>query len=62
MTRDQEVSDCFIDGGPRPSAPTDSADPGWQAGVEWTLLWTENTAAQLTQGIDADARQGESPE
>ncbi|MEU3550643.1 hypothetical protein [Streptomyces longwoodensis] len=40
----------------------DSADPGWQAGVEWTLLWIENTAAQLTQGSDAGARQGESPE
>ncbi|MEV6408652.1 hypothetical protein AB0M58_37900 [Streptomyces bobili] len=28
----------------------DSAEPGWQAGVEWTLLWIENTAAQLTEG------------
>uniref|UniRef100_UPI002F90DF53 hypothetical protein n=2 Tax=Streptomyces anthocyanicus TaxID=68174 RepID=UPI002F90DF53 len=28
----------------------DSADPGWQAGVEWTLLWIENTASQLTEG------------
>ncbi|MFE0453819.1 hypothetical protein ACFW2D_21505 [Streptomyces sp. NPDC058914] len=26
----------------------DSADPGWQAGVEWTPL--ENTAGQLTEG------------
>ncbi|MFC5639641.1 hypothetical protein [Streptomyces bullii] len=25
------------------------ADPGWRAGVEWTLLWVENTATQLTQ-------------
>ncbi|MCX5181159.1 hypothetical protein [Streptomyces sp. NBC_00268] len=24
--------------------------PGWQAGVEWTLLWIENTASQLTEG------------
>ncbi len=24
------------------------AEPGWQAGVEWTLLWIENTASQLT--------------
>ncbi|MFE6527505.1 hypothetical protein ACFVMA_01015 [Streptomyces rochei] len=28
----------------------DSAEPGWRAGVEWTLLWIENTAAQLTEG------------
>ncbi|GGZ42763.1 hypothetical protein [Streptomyces poonensis] len=28
----------------------DSAEPGWQAGVEWTLRWIENTASQLTQG------------
>ncbi|MFF1715932.1 hypothetical protein [Streptomyces sp. NPDC058268] len=28
----------------------DSAEPGWQAGVEWTLLWIENTASQLTEG------------
>ncbi|MEU3342867.1 hypothetical protein [Streptomyces sp. NPDC006668] len=26
------------------------AAPGWQAGVEWTLLWIENTASQLTEG------------
>ncbi|MFD4950558.1 hypothetical protein [Streptomyces sp. NPDC058451] len=26
------------------------AEPGWQAGVEWTLLWTENAASQLTGG------------
>ncbi|MGF1344499.1 hypothetical protein ACQSMD_31045 [Streptomyces flavovirens] len=26
-----------------------SAEPGWQAGVEWTLLWIENTAGQLTE-------------
>lgn len=25
-------------------------EPGWQAGVEWTLLWIENTASQLTEG------------
>ncbi|MEU5138040.1 hypothetical protein [Streptomyces californicus] len=24
--------------------------PGWQAGVEWTLLWIENAASQLTKG------------
>ncbi|MCX4902394.1 MULTISPECIES: hypothetical protein [Streptomyces] len=28
----------------------DEAEPGWQAGVEWTLLWIENTAGQLTEG------------
>ncbi|MEU3464653.1 hypothetical protein ABZ721_32470 [Streptomyces sp. NPDC006733] len=28
----------------------DSAAPGWQAGVEWALLWMENTASQLTEG------------
>jgi hypothetical protein len=28
----------------------DSEDPGWQAGVEWTLLWIEDTASQLTEG------------
>lgn len=28
----------------------DSAAPGWQAGVEWTLLWIENTASQLIEG------------
>ncbi|WP_434598059.1 hypothetical protein [Streptomyces sp. A5-4] len=26
-----------------------SSEPGWQAGVEWTLLWIENTASQLTE-------------
>lgn len=26
------------------------AEPGWQAGVGWTLLWIENTASQLTEG------------
>ncbi|MFD8462681.1 hypothetical protein ACFV27_38770 [Streptomyces antimycoticus] len=25
------------------------AEPGWQAGVEWTLLWIENTASQLPE-------------
>ncbi|MFD7206283.1 hypothetical protein [Streptomyces sp. NPDC059893] len=38
------------------------AEPGWRAGVEWTLLWIENTAAQLTEGSSADGRQGVSPE
>jgi hypothetical protein len=28
----------------------DSAEPGWRAGVEWTLLWIENTTGQLTEG------------
>ncbi|MGW8066823.1 hypothetical protein ACVV2G_32235 [Streptomyces ziwulingensis] len=28
----------------------DEADPGWQAGVEWALLWIENTASRLTEG------------
>lgn len=28
----------------------DGTEPGWQAGVEWTLLWIENTASQLTEG------------
>ncbi|MEU3071639.1 hypothetical protein ABZ712_32895 [Streptomyces sp. NPDC006906] len=28
----------------------DSAEPGWRAGVEWALLWIENTAGQLTEG------------
>lgn len=28
----------------------DGVEPGWQAGVEWTLLWIENTAGQLTEG------------
>jgi hypothetical protein len=27
----------------------DSAEPGWRA-VEWTLLWIENIAGQLTEG------------
>lgn len=27
----------------------DSVEPEWQAGVEWTLLWIENTAGQLTK-------------
>ncbi|MFE2991505.1 transposase family protein [Streptomyces sp. NPDC059262] len=40
----------------------DGAEPGWRAGVEWTLLWIENTAAQLTEGSSADGRQGVSPE
>ncbi|MCC8452750.1 hypothetical protein [Streptomyces rochei] len=40
----------------------DSAEPGWRSGVEWTLLWIENTAAQLTQSGGADGRQGVSPE
>ncbi|MFD6554985.1 hypothetical protein [Streptomyces sp. NPDC058398] len=26
------------------------AEPGWQAGVEWTLLRIENTASRLTEG------------
>nr|WTB11961.1 hypothetical protein OG546_49160 [Streptomyces antimycoticus]WTB12173.1 hypothetical protein OG546_50370 [Streptomyces antimycoticus] len=26
------------------------AEPGWQAGVEWTLLRIENTASQMTEG------------
>ncbi|MEU7330168.1 MULTISPECIES: hypothetical protein [Streptomyces] len=28
----------------------DSAEPGWRAGVEWALLWIENTGGQLTEG------------
>ncbi|MGW0552181.1 hypothetical protein [Streptomyces altiplanensis] len=28
----------------------DSAESRWRAGVEWTLLRIENTAAQLTEG------------
>ncbi|MEU1663882.1 hypothetical protein ABZ547_09720 [Streptomyces sparsogenes] len=40
----------------------DSAEPGWRAGVEWTLLWIENTAARLTQGGGAGSRQGVLPE
>ncbi|MEV6131913.1 hypothetical protein AB0M05_34870 [Streptomyces violaceusniger] len=35
------------------------AEPGWQAGVEWTLLWIENTASQLTEEKNHDvARSG----
>ncbi|MER8160068.1 hypothetical protein [Streptomyces sp. NPDC094472] len=26
-----------------------AADPGWEPGVEWTLLGIENTASQLTE-------------
>lgn len=40
----------------------DSAEPGWRSGVEWTLLWIENTASQLTQSGGADGRQGVSPQ
>lgn len=40
----------------------DSAEPGWRAGVEWMLLWIENTASQLTQSGGADGRQGVSPQ
>jgi hypothetical protein len=40
----------------------DSAAPGWRAGVEWTLLWIENTAAQLTEGSGDGGRQSVSPE
>ncbi|WP_431777032.1 hypothetical protein [Streptomyces cucumeris] len=40
----------------------DSAEPGWRGGVEWTLLWIENTAAQLAEGKSASGRQGVSPE
>ncbi|MFH8886731.1 hypothetical protein [Streptomyces californicus] len=40
----------------------DSAEPGWRASVEWTLLWIENTAAQLIQSGGADGRQGVPPE
>ncbi|WP_327669461.1 MULTISPECIES: hypothetical protein [unclassified Streptomyces] len=36
----------------------DSAEPGWQAGVEWTLLWIENTAAQLTEGRPGSGASG----
>lgn len=28
----------------------DGAGPEWRAGVEWTLLWIENTADQLAGG------------
>lgn len=34
------------------------AEPGWQAGVEWTLLWIENTASQLTEGRPKQAGGG----
>ncbi|MET8773201.1 hypothetical protein [Streptomyces sp. NPDC004658] len=27
----------------------DSVEPGWRAGVEWTLRWIENTVSQLTE-------------
>ncbi|WP_236246979.1 hypothetical protein [Streptomyces sp. CC210A] len=44
----------------------DSAEPGWRSGVEWSLLWIENTASQLTEGrpgAGAGGRgQGVSPE
>ncbi|MFF9569979.1 hypothetical protein [Streptomyces sp. NPDC014685] len=44
----------------------DSAEPGWRSGVEWALLWIENTASQLTEGrpgTGASGRgQGVSPE
>lgn len=39
----------------------DGAGPGWRAGVEWTLRWIENTAAQLTEGSGVGG-QGVSPE
>ncbi|MFC8015014.1 hypothetical protein [Streptomyces cinereoruber] len=39
----------------------DSAEPGWWAGVEWPLLWIENTATQLTEHRGAGG-QGVSPE
>ncbi|MFH8717469.1 hypothetical protein [Streptomyces zaomyceticus] len=39
----------------------DGAEPGWRTGVEWALMWIENTAAQLTQGSGASG-QGVSPE
>ncbi|MFI8793134.1 hypothetical protein [Streptomyces sp. NPDC055105] len=35
----------------------DGAEPGWRADVEWTLLWIENTAAQLAECSSADGRQ-----
>ncbi|MFV0131770.1 hypothetical protein ACLGIH_00500 [Streptomyces sp. HMX87] len=28
----------------------DSAEPGWRAEVEWTLLWIENTAQPADRG------------
>jgi hypothetical protein len=34
------------------------AEPGWQAGVEWTLPWIENTASQLTEGRPMQAGGG----
>ncbi|MET7695240.1 hypothetical protein ABZT06_46365 [Streptomyces sp. NPDC005483] len=37
------AADRYDDSEPEP-------EPGWRAGVEWTLLWIENTAAQLTEG------------
>ncbi|MEW1552018.1 hypothetical protein [Streptomyces tsukubensis] len=44
----------------------DSAEPGWRAGVEWALLWIENTAGQLIEGRpgagDGGRGQGVSPE
>ncbi|MFI7005549.1 hypothetical protein [Streptomyces sp. NPDC050145] len=44
----------------------DSEEPGWRSGVEWALLWIENTASQLTEGrpgAGAGGRgQGVSPE
>ncbi|MBJ7005745.1 MULTISPECIES: hypothetical protein [Streptomyces] len=44
----------------------DSAEPGWRSGVEWALLWIENTASHLTEGrpgAGAGGRgQGVSPE
>ncbi|WP_411573415.1 hypothetical protein [Streptomyces fradiae] len=39
----------------------DGAEPGWRAGVEWTLLRIEKTAAQLTEPRGAGG-QGVSPE
>ncbi|MEV7069169.1 hypothetical protein AB0N97_41440 [Streptomyces collinus] len=36
----------------------DGAEPGWRAGVEWTLLWIENTASQLTEGRPKQAGGG----
>ncbi|MFB8247322.1 hypothetical protein ACFC5X_20050 [Streptomyces sp. NPDC055952] len=44
----------------------DRAEPGWRSGVEWALLWIENTASQLAEGepgAGAGGRgQGVSPE
>ncbi|WP_158013168.1 hypothetical protein [Streptomyces sp. Root369] len=28
---------------PNPGLVQDGAEPGWQPGAEWTLLWIENT-------------------